>query len=411
LIKSSPVFIETSVAYTDIDNGSIHLTWMKPTEFDPGIYPGPYKYVIASRQGQVWENFANPVDVLGINDTTYTDSLINSLDFPMSYRVTLYSESAGDWEQVGSPAHSSSLFIEGVPGNKRMTILINDSTPWTNTQYVIYRKPAGDPCETNNEPFDSITTVSRRSYTDQGLVNGNTYQYLVKSIGEYDLDFIPKPLINYSQELCVTPQDTTPPCPVSLTLESDCDLLQNYLTWTVNASCSQDVDDFLIFWSDSYEGAFTLIDTVEDNQVRTYIHQPPLSLGACYVVSARDSAGNYMKPEQLVRVCIDECNYYTLPNVFTPNTDGLNDIFKPYPYKFVDRIDLVIYNRWGNEVFKTNDPDINWDGTDLETGKPVVDGVYYYICDVYERRLSGIEVRNISGLIRIFASKGNKATD
>ena len=43
----------------------------------------------------------------------------------------------------------------------------------------------------------------------------------------------------------------------------------------------------------------------------------------------------------------------------------------------------------------------------METGKLVSDGVYYYVCDVYERRLSGLEVRNIAGLIRIFANDGN----
>jgi gliding motility-associated-like protein len=411
LIKAAPILTETSVNYTDQVNGSIHLTWMKPTDFDSGIYPGPYKYILQSRTGQAWENFSNPIDLFGINDTTYIDTLINTFDAARSYEVALYSQSGGDWLEVGSPAHSSSLFIEGSPGNKRMTIMINDSTPWENNQYVIYRKSSDELCTMNALPFDSITTVTNNFYTDYGLTNGEFYRYVVKSIGEYQLDFIPKPLINFSQEICVSPQDTTPPCAVNLTLNSDCDLLQNYLNWTVNASCAGDVDNFLVFWSDSYEGELILIDTIEDNQTGTYIHQPPLSLGACYVVSAQDSAGNYMKPERLVRVCIDECNYYELPNVFTPNNDGINDIFKPFPYKFVEKIDLVIYNRWGNEVFKTNDPDINWDGIDAGTGKTVSDGVYYYLCDVYEKRLSGTEIRNIAGLIRIFVNSGNKTTD
>jgi hypothetical protein len=72
---------------------------------------------------------------------------------------------------------------------------------------------------------------------------------------------------------------------------------------------------------------------------------------------------------------------------------------------------MVIYNRWGNPVFKTTDPNINWDGIDLESGKLVSDGVYYYICDVYEKRLSGTEVRNIAGFIRIISNTGNKATN
>ncbi len=411
LIRDTPVLTETSVNSTDTENGSIHLTWMKPPDFDTITYPGPYKYVVKSRTGQVWENFSNPVDIFGINDTTYIDTLINSVDHAKSYNITLFNQNGSDWEPIGGSALGSSLFIEGIPSNKRITVQINDSTPWTNTQYIIYRKSSDELCTPDTFPFDSITTVSKLFYTDNGLINDVNYKYLVKSVGAYDLDYIPKPLFNYSQEICVSPHDTTPPCPVSLSLESDCDLLQNYLNWSVNSECAPDIDNFLIFWSDSYQGTLQLIDTVEDNQIRTYIHQPALSLGGCYVVSGQDSAGNFIKPENLVRVCIDECNYYDLPNVFTPNNDGINDIFKPYPYKFVEKIDLVIYNRWGNPVFKTDNPDINWDGADFQTGKPVSDGVYYYVCDVFERRLSGIEVRNLAGLIRIISNAGNKTDE
>jgi gliding motility-associated-like protein len=289
-----------------------------------------------------------------------------------------------------------------------MTILMSENTPWNNKQYVIYRKNSDADCLPNTSSFDSITTVTSNFYTDYGLINGNNYWYLVKTIGEYDLNYIPKPIINYSQEICVSPQDITPPCAVNLALESDCDLFKNYLTWSVNESCAEDIDNFLIFYSNSLEGPFQLIDTVFDNTQRNYVHSPEVSLGACYVVSAQDSAGNYIKPENLIRSCIDDCSYYELPNVFTPNADGLNDLFIPYPYKFVEKIDMTIYNRWGSPVFTTNNPDINWNGIDSETNRPVSDGVYYYICDVYEKRLSGIVVRNLSGTIRIFANSGNK---
>jgi len=407
LIKAAPIFTETSVTYTDKQTGCIHLKWMKPTEFDTGAYPGPYKYVLESKEGQITGEFSNPVDLTGIDDTTYVDTLINTQDTLWSYKVTLYSKNGTTWEQVGSPAYTTSLFIEGIAGDRRMNILINDSTPWTNKQYVIYRKDADEDCNPNSNVYDSITTVSSLSYTDLNLINDNNYWYYVKSIGEYDLDFIPKPLINFSQEACLSPQDTIPPCPVNLTLDSDCDLFKNFLSWTIDETCAPDIDNFLIYYSDTENGELQLIDTVKDNTIRNYVHSPTYSLGACYAVSAQDSAGNYLKPEKLMKVCIDKCEYYELPNVFTPNGDGVNDLFKPFPYKFVEKIDLTIYNRWGNEVFKTTDPDINWNGLDFESHKPVSDGVYYYVCDVYEKRLSGVEVRNIAGTIRIIANTGN----
>ncbi|NPA67308.1 MAG: gliding motility-associated C-terminal domain-containing protein, partial [Chlorobi bacterium] len=407
LIKAAPIITETSVNYTDENNGSIHLKWIQPTEFDTGTYPGPYKYIIKSSSGQIWENFSYTGETSGITDTSFIDTLINTKTDAKSYEIGLYNQNGTDWELIGSNSHSSSLFIEGIPGDRKMTVKVNDNTPWTNYAYVLYRKQSDENCNPDSTPYDSITTFIGTQYTDKGLINNVNYWYKVKSYGQYGLSYLPKPLINYSQEICVSPQDTVPPCPVNLTLESDCDLFKNYLSWTVNTECAPDIDDFLIYYSNTEDGKLILIDTVTDNTVRTYVHSPEESLGACYVVSARDSAGNYISPENLTRVCIDNCEYYELPNVFTPNGDGVNDLFKPYPYKFVEKIDLTVYNRWGNEVFKTQDPDINWDGRDMTSGKTVSDGVYYYVCDVYEKRLSGIEVRNIAGLIRIFADDGN----
>lgn len=407
LIKAAPIFTETSVTYTDKNNGSIHLKWMKPTAFDTGVFPGPYKYVLESKIGQVTGNFSKPIDISGINDTTYIDTLINTQDTLHSYKVTLYNQNGTNWEQIGSSAYTSSLFIEGKAGDRRMTIKINDSTAWTNKQYVIYRKDADDDCNPNSDVYDSITTVSSICYTDLNLQNGSHYWYYVKSIGEYDLSFIPKPLINFSQERCFSPQDTIPPCPVNLTVASDCDLFKNFLSWDVDETCASDIDNFFIYYSDTENGNLQIIDTITDNTIRNYVHSPKYTLGACYAVSAQDSAGNYLKPDKLTKTCIDNCEYYELPNVFTPNADGVNDLFKPFPYKFVEKIDLTIYNRWGNVVFKTTNPDINWNGLDFESHKPVSDGVYYYVCDVYEKRLTGVVPRNIAGTIRIFANTGN----
>jgi len=49
------------------------------------------------------------------------------------------------------------------------------------------------------------------------------------------------------------------------------------------------------------------------------------------------------------------------PNAFTPNEDGINDIFKPV-YKGVVEYELLIYNRWGELIFRTNDLEMGWDG-------------------------------------------------
>ena len=52
-----------------------------------------------------------------------------------------------------------------------------------------------------------------------------------------------------------------------------------------------------------------------------------------------------------------------VPSAFTPNNDGLNDILKAIPVGIKTFDYFSIYNRWGQLLFSTSDPDIGWDGT------------------------------------------------
>jgi gliding motility-associated-like protein len=65
-----------------------------------------------------------------------------------------------------------------------------------------------------------------------------------------------------------------------------------------------------------------------------------------------------------------------LPNSFTPNNDGLNDCFGIQYYRDVQNLEFIIYNRYGNLVFKTNNAGACWDGN--YKGKPASPGNYVY---------------------------------
>ncbi len=64
------------------------------------------------------------------------------------------------------------------------------------------------------------------------------------------------------------------------------------------------------------------------------------------------------------------------PNAFTPNGDNANDVFKPIFFCPVEIADLRIYNRWGQLVFQTNDPDQGWNG--IYNGQPAPSDVYIW---------------------------------
>ncbi|MFZ1692132.1 MAG: PKD domain-containing protein [Flavobacteriales bacterium] len=64
-----------------------------------------------------------------------------------------------------------------------------------------------------------------------------------------------------------------------------------------------------------------------------------------------------------------------LPNAFSPNGDGVNDIFYVRGGPFLT-MNLRIFNGWGEMIFETSDPTFGWDGT--YEGKPEINGVYVY---------------------------------
>jgi gliding motility-associated-like protein len=66
------------------------------------------------------------------------------------------------------------------------------------------------------------------------------------------------------------------------------------------------------------------------------------------------------------------------PNVFTINGDGVNDKFLIYNSNYKS-IEVIIYNRWGQQVGYWNAIDGGWDGNHFNTGEPCPDGVYFYV--------------------------------
>ncbi|HTN18636.1 MAG TPA: gliding motility-associated C-terminal domain-containing protein [Chitinophagaceae bacterium] len=69
-----------------------------------------------------------------------------------------------------------------------------------------------------------------------------------------------------------------------------------------------------------------------------------------------------------------------IPNAFTPNQDGINDLFKPVLNCPVLQYELSVRNRWGQVLFSTESPNEGWDGR--SKGLPLEGNVYYYLLKV-----------------------------
>lgn len=395
-----PVLTHVSIATTDETIGQDSVYWSYPKELNTLVFTGPYHYQLYRSEGILGGTeelvYTSSPQVSIINpDTVFYDNGLNTQNFPYTYRVELYSND----ELVGGSSPASSIYINTIPNDNELEIVWEENTPWTNTSYEVYREnPIGSGL------YDLIGTTSIQSYTDTGLVNGADYCYRIKSIGAYTVDGIVSPIENWSQRTCGTPIDLTPPCPPTLSIDGDCELEETYLTWNnPNNSCADDVTRYNLYFAPFTGDSLILLTSFNDPNDTTYTHKDRGSIAGCYYVTAIDSIqyNNESSPSNIA--CIDNCDgLYQLPNIFSPNGDGKNDLFQPIlPIKFVDSIEINIQNRWGMTVFQTTDPMINWNGTDQNSGAMSPDGVYFYSIIVYEIKLEGLIPRNSHGNIQL----------
>ncbi|MEY4875253.1 MAG: hypothetical protein RL708_402, partial [Bacteroidota bacterium] len=87
------------------------------------------------------------------------------------------------------------------------------------------------------------------------------------------------------------------------------------------------------------------------------------------------------KSYDTITVRVVDCQPVIFPNAFSPNGDGIDDVFKIMNIEDVEKINrLQIYNRWGELIFATNDKNQVWDGT--FNGKLQELDTYVYYCEV-----------------------------
>ena len=105
-------------------------------------------------------------------------------------------------------------------------------------------------------------------------------------------------------------------------------------------------------------------------QVLTNYHQP-----GTYI----DTLISYLGCDSIVRIVIDDAGLY-IPNVFSPNDDGINDVFTVYPYP-VSELNIEyfsIFDRFGDMVYETENWPIIWLGQD-NNGKLFQPAVFAYV--------------------------------
>lgn len=115
-----------------------------------------------------------------------------------------------------------------------------------------------------------------------------------------------------------------------------------------------------------------------------------------YIVTGYNPDGCTGTDTILVTVYVD-CHNLTLPNVFSPNNSGpeVNNTFGLLgTVPCLETYQLLIFNRWGEQVFETQTTDLQWDGN--FKGKPQNSGVYFYRLDM--KLVNGEEIKKSGNL-------------
>lgn len=402
LKRDVPILLNVDVLSTGTATGSVYVRWANPLantgNLDTLVLSGPYTYNLLYKpvsattysvvhtvtQSQFYQLFNSA-------STTFTHTGINTVASALEYKV----EFSSGTTTVGTSQRATSVFLTAIGGERKIKLSWTSQTPWDNYKYTVFRK---SPAQTT---FTAIATTGSSAYTDSiNVANGSSYCYYILSEGKYSDPSIEDSLLNKSQEACATAVDITPPCAPSLTITSDCITGFIGLNWNnLTLSCANDVVKYYLYKKDTEESEYILIDTLQGASSTAYQFDGLADIAGCFAVAAVDSGGNV--GNKSVDMCIDNCPEFDLPNIITINGDGANDFFKAIRVRHIKEIDLYLYDRWGTLVYKTKDPLFKWDGTSIFSSRKVSDGTFFYICDVYEKRVKGVKKRSLKGWLQV----------
>lgn len=403
ITNDAPLITNVDVLETSLTSGKINVKWLAPPEIDTNLVLPPYFYKLY-RSSSASSNYVEMATFTFEQDYSFEDINLNTEEQIYYYKIEFWGQ--GEFvpiiAETSDPA--SSIYLKITPTDNALKLNWSLKVPWQNVAYDIFKY------NSTLDQFDSIGTTTAQNFTDVNLLNGVEYCYIVRSVGGYFTPNTLFPFYNHSQRVCNTPIDNLPPDLPEVNITTDCEEVR--ITWGYDNDTSYlDVFKYYFFYRPNYQSDYYIIDSLLGFGEPCYPYLCELVLEnrphitGCYRMAMIDSVGNLSQMTPEVCFDVEDCFTYTLPNVFTPNHDGFNDLWTPFPYTNVEVIDLIVYNRWGRKVFQTTDPDINWDGKDYLSNEPVSDGTFYYSCEIILQTLNGPKKKPLHGTVIIIREK------
>lgn len=208
---------------------------------------------------------------------------------------------------------------------------------------------------------DSLTSIAPK----------DSVIYSFRSSGKFGIHYAPFYLPSPGQPYCVqTKTDSIEVVDVIADFETDTVLSAPPFFYFKNTSSNASV----YFWDFGDPQSGSLNTAITKDGGHSYVQDTGIYIVCLSVLNKEGCADSVCK-----YVEVTSNHGIFIPNVFTPqNGDNKNDVFD-IPIFGHEYYTLVIYNRWGQIVFESNDDTNDWDGKELNTNIDCPDGVYFFV--------------------------------
>ena len=245
--------------------------------------------------------------------------------------------------------------------------------------YVVSRENAGSSGIDYYASVDSLGFIDRDPFLETGKIS---YTYKIRVVDHCEAES-PKGVEN-----------------TTILLKGQSEGYVAKLQWSEYRKWYSGVKKYNILLRDN--NTFTLVGSIgtSGSDYSFDFTDTKLDDSICFKIQAIKDTNQYVESFSNMLCLISDAKIF-VPNAFTPNKDGKNEVFIPrailifnqtgnpiLDYKF------EIFNRWGEQVFESNDLNLGWDGT--YKGEPCQDGHYVY--KVRALALDGVTAFNLEGV-------------
>ena len=323
-----------------------------------------------------------------LNATTYTDDKLCNKNY--CYYIVAQQKN-GKWRSQSNTVCKTPKYVQPTaPVIPVATTVLSDQSTYTNwrpytfvrnvEKYHISRYYSGSSIDNNYATSDSTGFIDKGSDVN---TNTTSYTYTIRA-----------------EDHC---GNFSPPSTISKTilLKGSTANYINLVSWNPYERWFSGIKQYQVFLRENNQ--FKFLSKVDSVTNKFQYTDDQLNDSICfYVVAVKDSSDNVISRSNVA--CLVAESQLWVPNVFTPNKDGNNEVFIPSAILIYNKTGnpildyhMEIYNRWGEKVFESFDVHQGWDGT--FEGKQCQDGNYLY--KIKALSLDGAKNFNLEGVITL----------